>query len=75
MQELSTTPEEIKYALSTMRDGNIFRFKTVDTLQIAFFVKVDSEFLYCVNAKDLYQTRNRVIKKIKLSRLKAIRVF
>lgn len=75
MQELSTTPEEIKYTLSTMREGNVFRFKTVDTLQIAFFVKADSEFLYCVNAKNLYQTGNRVIKKIKLSRLKSIRVF
>ena len=75
MQELSTTPEEIKYALSTMREGKVFRFKTVDTLQIAFFVKVDSEFLYCVNAKNLYTTGKKNVKPIKLSRLKSIRLF
>lgn len=72
---LITSSEEIKYELSTMKEGNVFRFKTVDTHQTAFFVKVDSEFLYCVNAKNLYNTGKKNVKPIKLSRLKSIRVF
>jgi hypothetical protein len=75
MQDLITNLEEIKQTLGTMREGTIFRFRTVDTFKVVFFVKVDSDNLYCVDAKKLYQTGQKPIKTIKLSRLKSIRVF
>ena len=75
MQDLITNSEEIKQTLGTMREGSIFRFRTVDTFKVVFFVKVDSDNLYCVDAKKLYQTGQKPIKTIKLSRLKSIRVF
>ena len=75
MQNLITSPQEIRYELTLLSEGTVFRFRTVDTFQVVFFVKLDSDYVYCINAKKLYQTGNRVIKKIKLSRLKAIRVF
>ena len=75
MQDLITNSEEIKQTLGTMREGSIFRFRTVDTFKIVFFVKVDSDNLYCIDAKKLYQTGQKTIKTIKLSRLKSIRVF
>ncbi len=75
MQDLITNSEEIKQTLGTMREGSILRFRTVDTLKAVFFVKVDSDNLYCIDAKKLYQTAQKQIKTIKLSRLKSIRVF
>lgn len=70
---LITDKQQIASTLKNLSNGNIFKIRTVEWVNFAFFVKFEDNVLYFVKAHAYWKTGEKKITKIQLHRIKSIR--